>query len=321
MTTALLLRRRAAVAAAARGWRVFPLRPNDKRPAVRDWETRATTDLNRIHHCWAAGQWNIGIVCGPSGLVVIDLDTPKPGDTAPPAWQLAGVTCGGDGAALVPLRGRLGDWIREHGDQLEHAEPAMPVEDRAADTWEPLVVVADLAGAHWPDQARAAAVSLAGGDDPGEASLRLRLLTDCRAAFGDGQARSTTVLLDRLKADAEAPWASYGVHGLSAVKLGAPLREYDIRSANIRFGDGTQAKGYQRADLLDAWTRYCPPAVPAPYPSQPSRPSATRNGTPGTAPPATCIQCRQPLAYDDGTHTHPTCDRPSPIRATREGDR
>jgi hypothetical protein len=90
------------------------------------------------------------------------------------------------------------------------------------------------------------------------------------------------------------------------MKLGALLREYDIRSANIRFGDGTQAKGYQRADLLDAWTRYCPPAAPVPYPS-----------------PATCIQCRQPLAYDDGSHTHPTCDpdqhspartRPSPQR-------
>jgi hypothetical protein len=104
MTTALLLRRRAAVAAAARGWRVFPLRPNDKRPAVRDWETRATTDLDRIHHCWAAGPWNIGIACGPSGLVVIDLDTPKPGDTAPPAWQLPGVTCGEDVLAVLAER-------------------------------------------------------------------------------------------------------------------------------------------------------------------------------------------------------------------------
>jgi hypothetical protein len=104
MTTALLLRRRAAVAAAARGWRVFPLRPNDKRPAVRDWETRATTDLDRIHHCWAAGPWNIGIACGPSGLVVIDLDTPKPGDTAPPAWQLPGVTCGEDVLAVLADR-------------------------------------------------------------------------------------------------------------------------------------------------------------------------------------------------------------------------
>lgn len=34
--------------------------------------------------------------------------------------------------------------------------PVMPVEDRAADTWEPLVAVADLAGGAWPEAARAA---------------------------------------------------------------------------------------------------------------------------------------------------------------------
>ena len=34
------------------------------------------------------------------------------------------------------------------------AEPAMPLEDRAADTWEPLIAVADLAGRDWPDLAR-----------------------------------------------------------------------------------------------------------------------------------------------------------------------
>jgi hypothetical protein len=39
----------AALDHAACGWSVFPLRPGDKRPAVRDWETRATTDPDRIH--------------------------------------------------------------------------------------------------------------------------------------------------------------------------------------------------------------------------------------------------------------------------------
>ena len=33
-----------ALDAASRGWHVFPVIPGDKRPAVRDWEARATTD-------------------------------------------------------------------------------------------------------------------------------------------------------------------------------------------------------------------------------------------------------------------------------------
>ena len=56
--------------------------------------------------------------------------------------------------ALVTLRDRLHGWLRDHLAELETATPAMPVEDRAADTWEPLVAVADLAGGGWPELAR-----------------------------------------------------------------------------------------------------------------------------------------------------------------------
>jgi hypothetical protein len=60
---------------AAMGWHVFPLAAGTKRPAVKDWEHRATTDTDRIARCWATGDFNIGLATGPSGLVVIDLDT------------------------------------------------------------------------------------------------------------------------------------------------------------------------------------------------------------------------------------------------------
>ncbi|MFC0533948.1 bifunctional DNA primase/polymerase [Phytohabitans kaempferiae] len=85
-----------ALAAASRGWHVFPIRPGDKLPAVREWETRATVDPDRIRRCWSAGAFNIGVACGPSGLTVVDLDRPKPGKTTPAEWQMPGVNDGGD---------------------------------------------------------------------------------------------------------------------------------------------------------------------------------------------------------------------------------
>jgi hypothetical protein len=91
----------AALAYAGRGWHVFPLRGGCKRPAVRDWEHRATTDPARIARCWAAGEFNIGIACGPSGLVVLDLDAAKPGERPPAPWNLPGISDGADAFALL----------------------------------------------------------------------------------------------------------------------------------------------------------------------------------------------------------------------------
>src|SRR5262245_30610328 len=65
-----------ALAAADLGWHVFPCAPGSKRPALKDnWQGLATTDPGRIRSWWARQGYNIGIACGPSGLVVIDLDT------------------------------------------------------------------------------------------------------------------------------------------------------------------------------------------------------------------------------------------------------
>jgi hypothetical protein len=72
-----------ALAAARRGWHVFPLRHDDKRPAISRWEQRATTDEHRIERCWNTGPYGIGIACGPSALVVVDLDVPKDGQLSP----------------------------------------------------------------------------------------------------------------------------------------------------------------------------------------------------------------------------------------------
>jgi hypothetical protein len=69
-----------ALAAADAGWHVFPCAPGSKRPALRDnWQDLATTDPGRIRAWWARRPYNIGIACGQSGLVVIDLDVAHDG--------------------------------------------------------------------------------------------------------------------------------------------------------------------------------------------------------------------------------------------------
>ncbi|MEV7600475.1 bifunctional DNA primase/polymerase [Kitasatospora sp. NPDC089797] len=109
---------RAALAAAARGWHVFPLAPNAKPPALHGeedcprtgpctaghlgWERRATTDPDVIRRAWTHGRYNVGIACGPSSLVVVDLDPPKhPGDLPPKRWAGRGITDGHDTFAAL----------------------------------------------------------------------------------------------------------------------------------------------------------------------------------------------------------------------------
>jgi hypothetical protein len=75
---------RAALWAARRGWHVHPLRPDDKPPLWGDWEHRATVDPELIRS-WPKRTTGYGIACGPSGLLVVDCDVPKPNTPPPPA--------------------------------------------------------------------------------------------------------------------------------------------------------------------------------------------------------------------------------------------
>jgi hypothetical protein len=82
-----------ALAAAERGWHVFPCVTDGKRPALRgNWQELATTSPAQIRGWWSRAPFNIGISCGPSGLVVLDLDVPRPGLAA-------------DDGTLFPLSG------------------------------------------------------------------------------------------------------------------------------------------------------------------------------------------------------------------------
>ena len=103
---------RSALRAALRGWHVFPCAAGGKRPALRgNWQDLATTSPDQIRDWWTRAPYNIGIACGPSGLVVIDLDLPHDGDEDDDDEEAAGT--------LFPLSGAdiLSRLARKHGER------------------------------------------------------------------------------------------------------------------------------------------------------------------------------------------------------------
>lgn len=79
---------KAALYYASLGWSVFPLTPGTKIP-LKDSRgcLDASTDPATIRQWWADHpRANIGLGCGPSGLVALDLDT-KDGRTGPASWE------------------------------------------------------------------------------------------------------------------------------------------------------------------------------------------------------------------------------------------
>jgi hypothetical protein len=98
---------RSAMELAARGWHVFPCVRGGKRPALREnWQQLATADAGRVRAWWTRSTYNIGIACGPSGLVVVDLDVSR--GTTPDGGVRERITSHGTDV--------LATLCREHGE-------------------------------------------------------------------------------------------------------------------------------------------------------------------------------------------------------------
>jgi hypothetical protein len=158
------------------------------------------------------------------------------------------------------LRDQLARWAQAVRTRAGALRPEMPdgVTDRNADVWEPLLAVADLAGGDWPQRARCSAVSLVSLAKTASPSLGVRLLGDLREIFGVSDGVFTEDVLRELRNLDEAPWGDLKGKPIDARRLASLLKPYGITSKQIRIG-ATTAKGYTRADLHDAWTRYLGP--------------------------------------------------------------
>ena len=131
--------------------------------------------------------------------------------------------------------------------------------DRAADTFDPLYVIARLAGQEWEQKLHAAALALSPG--AGARSATADLLLDMHSIFClTGQKRMFSNRLVKLLCDEEDGLglaAKYSA--LDECRLSDMLRPYGIKSATIRMGKKV-GRGYFSEDFSDALARYVPTA-------------------------------------------------------------
>lgn len=252
-----------------------------------------------------------------------------------PSEQVAPYRTRRDRPALEDLADELASWAGTVIDAATGYEPAnLGVEDRAADVWEPLVTVADMAGGRWPALAREAAAFMvsAAESDAEDSSLNIKLLADLRHVFDDQGADflASAKVCELLRGIDESPWSQFD---MNPSKLGHRLREYGIKTGH---NPAKTMRGYRRADFLDAWERYTPGTkVSEPVQSRPqgadqheqwdtfrtpdtfkasedlkashNNPSSEGVRTASdafgrvTPPDGVCVVCSQPILMPDGT--------------------
>jgi hypothetical protein len=183
---------------------------------------------------------------------------------------------------FLVLRRKARRWADDNIDALKDACPYIPgaLNDRAADNWEPLLAIADLAGNEWSRLARSAALKLSGDSETEVESNKVQLLADIRGVFETLAVERllSARLADELAKDADGPWAAYGRSGkpITQRQVAKLLSDFrtpsggQIKPHNIRTDDKV-LKGYAKDDFADAFERYLSRAS-APPPSQSATP-------------------------------------------------
>jgi len=163
-----------------------------------------------------------------------------------------------DKPLLLRLRRQCARFVLDRASAIATALPELPKElgDRSVQIWEPLVVVADLAGGEWPKLAREAAVGLSGGAAAN--SPIGSLLFDIWYLFatvGGGRMFSRT-LVQGLNSLPDRPWGEKrNGKGITEAWLAEQLQPYGIRPEPMRVGQ-VQARGYFEADFQEVFHRY-----------------------------------------------------------------
>jgi hypothetical protein len=128
--------------------------------------------------------------------------------------------------------------------------------DRDADLWGSLFAICLVSVPDRQAELKGCAISLSArkaGDDEDD-SLSLKLLTDIKAVWPDGEEHiDTATLLEKLRALEESPWKVE--YELSPRKVARMLRPFGVESRGVRIGARTP-RGYDYDSLKSAFERY-----------------------------------------------------------------
>jgi len=163
-----------------------------------------------------------------------------------------------------PIRALETTWAEQHHETVRTAYEGMTdlgfLTDRDADLWMPLFAVCAVAAPKRVGELRQCAQTLTGAKaaDDLEDSLPLKLLADMRSLWPAGVLHmATATVLERLKEIPDSPWTDYGKNGLTARALSRMLRPFGAEPRQVRTATGN-LKGYQLAELEQAFSRYLP---------------------------------------------------------------
>ena len=160
------------------------------------------------------------------------------------------------------LRSKLARFAGDHAAQVRKARPPLPscLNDRAQDNWEPLLAIAMVSGGSWLEVATKAAIKLSGSENPVQ-TIGVELLSDIKEIFETKEVEriSTVDLIRALCDDAEKAWLTYNRGNIITPRqLANKLKGYGITSTTLRFRHAGLAKGYERRQFEEAFSRYIP---------------------------------------------------------------
>ena len=161
-------------------------------------------------------------------------------------------------AETKELRQKSLRWGQDSEEELKFSYPDLPPEldDRAKDSWEPLVAIGDLCGLG--DEARRAARALSGNRAEGDSEIRTQLLQDIRSAFREEKVDHlpSANLVKHLTSLEDRPWPEWRRgKSLTAAGLARLLKPFGIAPKQIWTGSAN-VRGYEIKQFLETFSRY-----------------------------------------------------------------